>query len=316
MALGFLFLGAGEALEKGFRLYKASKAAKAADEVVEVLDDVVKQSDEVVEALDNVPYEQLKNTPPCFLAGTLVKTPLGEVEIDKLTLENSVLVYDFKDKCIKEKKILKLYNNWTYRYLKITTNTNDCILATSKHLFWVEEQNKWLPAKELSLGMKLKSAENNSSEILSVDLIDNVNVPTYNLEVEDLHNYYVGQFGVLVHNQSKPSLFESTIKNNVEIYTVTDKATGKVVYVGQTVQGKDVRISQHAAEGGLKAEWDNPKKFDTKVVDSGNWTPYEAHVWEQHHLEKNGGKANLLNKKNPITKAKYDKFADLHNPCR
>ena len=97
---------------------------------------------------------------------------------------------------------------------------------------------------------------------------------------------------------------------------MTDKITGEVVYVGQTVQGVDTRIGQHANEGGIKADWDNPSKYDIDTPKSGNWTPYEAHAWEQHYIDKNGGKSNLVNTKNAITEVKYDKFGNLHNPCK
>ena len=51
VALGYLFLGIGKAVEKGFRMWKASRAA---DEAVEVLDEGSSASDEVVEAGDEV----------------------------------------------------------------------------------------------------------------------------------------------------------------------------------------------------------------------------------------------------------------------
>ncbi|MGO3183432.1 MAG: hypothetical protein ACTIJ9_11425 [Aequorivita sp.] len=51
VALGYLFLGAGKLLEKGFRAWKA---ARAGDEVVEVLADGVKAGDEIVESGTNI----------------------------------------------------------------------------------------------------------------------------------------------------------------------------------------------------------------------------------------------------------------------
>jgi len=307
VALGFLFLGAGKVVgklvDKASESYKAKRLANSADEVAEVLDDV--------------PYDELGKKAPCFLAGTLVKTNTGEKETEKLLVGDKVLSYNFEKQIIEEKIVLNLYNNWTDTYYEIRTN-NSIVLATSKHLFWIENKKKWIPAKELIVGMNLKNTQNKFEDILEIVKSDNVNLPTYNFEVADHHNYFVGSFGLLVHNEGKPSLFQSTTKTPTEIYTVTDVSTNKVVYVGQTIQGKDVRIGQHAAEGGIKADWDNPSKYKTDVVGKGNWTPYEAHAWEQHHIESNGGKDNLLNKKNAITEAKYDKFGNEkygHKPC-
>ncbi|WP_109852726.1 PAAR-like protein [Aquimarina sp. AU58] len=50
VALGYLFLGAGAAIAKGFRAWKA---ARAADEVVEVADDALRAGDELSEAAAN-----------------------------------------------------------------------------------------------------------------------------------------------------------------------------------------------------------------------------------------------------------------------
>ncbi len=95
--------------------------------------------------------------------------------------------------------------------------------------------------------------------------------------------------------------------------------TGKVEYVGQTTQGTQTRFEQHIAEGqakgNFKSEWGDPTKYKVETVKSGNWTPYESHAWEQHYIEKNGGKANLKNSKNAISEGKYNKFANQHNPC-
>ena len=327
VALGFLFLGAGKVLEKGFRAWKGARAAKLAHEqeiheqVIKALDpngtgdNIIRIGDDVARAMDDVPYDQLGKTEPCFLSGTLVQTPDGNVEIEKLSAGDTVLAYDLKTEEIVEKSIVRLYNNWTNRYFEIKTEQETNINATAKHLFWITDIKKWMPTKELAIGMPVLNALGRIETITSISTNTNVDLPTYNLEIEEYHNYFVGHLGILVHNQNKPSLFESTTKTPTEIYTVTDVNTGKVVYVGQTTQGTGTRISQHANEGGIKAEWDNPDKFQIDNPKSGNWTPYEAHAWEQHHIEKNGGKVNLANKKNAITQAKYDKFGNLHNPC-
>lgn len=196
-------------------------------------------------------------------------------------------------------------------------------MATSKHLFWVENYKKWIPAKELTVGMELKDANNNINSILSIEVINNVDVPTYNFEVEDIHNYFVGQLGLLVHNQNKPSLFESTTKNNVEFYQVRNNSTGKLEYIGQTKQGIDVRKGQHIAEGtkkgNFKADWADDAKYTFEPVDIPKkdlLTPYEAHTWEKHLIDKAKADGNpLKNKANPIGEAKYNKFKGLHNPC-
>jgi len=133
---------------------------------------------------------------------------------------------------------------------------------------------------------------------------------TYNIEVEEVHNYYVGTSGFLVHNGGDDSAFLNTVKKDVEIYLVKD-ASGKVVYVGQTVQGIDVRFGQHIGRG--HPQW--RLGYTRELANSGKWTAYEAAVWEQHYIDKYGGVSNLENNIVAITEDNYYKYRAMHNPC-
>src|SRR5262249_21677532 len=67
---------------------------------------------------------------------------------------------------------------------------------------------------------------------------------TYNLEVEELHNYFVGRSGVLVHNGAFDHSFESTVETPTTIYRVYVPKTGETVYVGKSID-PDRRWAQH-----------------------------------------------------------------------
>jgi hypothetical protein len=99
-----------------------------------------------------------------------------------------------------------------------------------------------------------------------------------------------------------------------------------VVYVGQSVQGVDTRLLQHVndsksalyvpEDSPLRQAPDFPKNvYRSKKVAGDNWTSYEAAIWEQHYIDKNGGKDNLLNRQEAITPEKFEKYRKLHNPC-
>jgi len=263
-------------------------------------------------------YGELSTKEPCFLAGTMIKTSKGNIPIEIIRIGDKVLAYNFQEERTEEKEVKKLYSNWTNVYYDILIKGKS-IYATSKHLFWSVDYSKWIPAKDIKVNLQLKTFSGNSIFINSISKQNNVNLQTYNFEVEDINNYFVGEDGVLVHNQNKPSLFEVTTKTNTEIYEVTNLKTGKVEYVGQTTQGTATRFEQHIAEGqvknNFKSEWGDPVKYRVQTVRSGNWTPYEAHAWEQHYIEKNGGKTSLQNAKNPISQKKYDLYSELHKPC-
>jgi len=124
---------------------------KAAKEVAEEgVEKVVKEG--IEKGAKKVPkkkpkYNELKDKEPCFLEGTLVKTPNGHLAIEKLNVGDEVLVYDFDENCIKEKRIVKLYNNFTYRYYEVKTDNGNSIFATSRHLFWIENEQKWVQTR-------------------------------------------------------------------------------------------------------------------------------------------------------------------------
>ena len=101
--------------------------------------------------------------------------------------------------------------------------------------------------------------------------------------------------------------------------------TGRVVYVGQSVQGVDVRLLDHVNDpkSVLFVERDSLLRgkagfpgnvYSTRAVRGGVWTPYEAAVWEQHYIDVHG-RPSLLNRQDAITAEKFERYRNLHNPC-
>jgi hypothetical protein len=129
---------------------------------------------------------------------------------------------------------------------------------------------------------------------------------TYNISVADFHTFFVGETGLLVHN----SAFENTTKTFTEIYGIRGPS-GKIVYVGKTIQGIDARFEQHIATA--HPQW--AKGYKPKFLGKGDWTTYEAAVWEQHFIDVYGGISVLENRQLAITERKYNKFKTLHDPC-
>ncbi|MEI3790885.1 MULTISPECIES: PAAR-like protein [unclassified Chryseobacterium] len=272
---------------------------------------------EAAERWAKLGYDDLGTTAPCFLAGTFVHTIDGLIPIENIQIGDIVFCYDKINNVTTKNKVTRIYNNWTDKFIKITTD-KEIISATFKHLFWIEDESKWITAKELKTDMILKSLSLNNILVKKIDYQKDVELSTFNIEVENNHNYFVGNQGILVHNDNKPSKFESTVKKPTKIYEVYDPKTGKTVYVGQTDKTNVAdRFKEHVAEGKKKGNHkkDWGKKYKIREVASGNWDPYEASVWEQHYIDKNGGKANLQNGRNEITKPKFDKYKNLHNPC-
>jgi hypothetical protein len=113
---------------------------------------------------------------------------------------------------------------------------------------------------------------------------------------------------------------------DTEIYEVRDPKTGKVIYVGKSVNGADGRLIQHVNDpsSALYVPKDSPLRkapnfpanvYTSEPVRSGNWTKYETAVWEQHFIDQHGGTSSLRNRINAITPEKFELYGKLHNPC-
>jgi hypothetical protein len=73
------------------------------------------------------------------------------------------------------------------------------VRGTAKHPFWVCDRG-WVGLRDMRIGERVRTRD---GAAWHVGAIHGVGVaPVYNIEVEGLHNYAVGQAGVLVHNAS------------------------------------------------------------------------------------------------------------------
>jgi hypothetical protein len=263
---------------------------------------------------------------PCFPAGTVVQTPMGDRLIETLREGEIVFAYDLKSKSRVERPITATHQNWTQNIVVVKTEAGE-LASTRNHPYWVESSEEWLPASRLTEGMVLRSMDGklrtiNATEILLAE------ESTYNFEVDQQHNYFAGHSGILVHNGGGEgeSSFLQTETYNTEIYEVRDQKTGKVVYVGKSTVGTEDRLLQHVndPDSALHIPKDSPLRsnpnfpknvYTSDPVADGNWTKYETAVQEQHFIEQNGGKTALRNKIDAITPEKFELYKNLHNPC-
>ncbi|HYD79861.1 MAG TPA: polymorphic toxin-type HINT domain-containing protein [Paucimonas sp.] len=140
----------------------------------------------------------------CFIAGTLVHTPSGKKPIETVQVDDQVLAMNFATGRVEPRRVVRLFKNLNLRVLDIvvrnSANVQETISATTEHPFWVIDK-EWVPALELAAGDRLTTTAGETYEVVSVVDIGDA-TETYNFEVEELHNYFVGTSGVLVHNNS------------------------------------------------------------------------------------------------------------------
>jgi hypothetical protein len=150
----------------------------------------------------NAPPPPANSPPPggCFIAGTLVSTPYGDVPIEKIRAGELVWSLDLKSGHVVKKKVESLFSHVTEYWVNISAGGQK-ITATRGHRFWVESLKQWVPAENLKTGMKLLAS---SGRIISVTQVHVRHLPvdekTYNFFVADTHVYFVGQQHWLAHN--------------------------------------------------------------------------------------------------------------------
>ncbi|MCI0651704.1 MAG: HINT domain-containing protein [Planctomycetes bacterium] len=135
---------------------------------------------------------------------------------------------------VVEREVIATFKNFTYYWVDVEIE-DEIVAATRRHLFWVESANEWIPALDLERGMLVRCESGTTQRILSVSLRE---LPyaqdTYNLEVQGVHNYFVGKLATLVHNGQEKSVEEMAAE--------LAKTAGQNRVSGTTAGGKQVDI--------------------------------------------------------------------------
>jgi RHS repeat-associated protein len=137
----------------------------------------------------------------CFAAGTLVAMADGsEKPIEEVEKGDIVKAYDLESDEVVEREVLETFENYTYYWVDVVAD-GDSVSATRGHQFWVESDKQWIEASHLEVGMSIRLKDGRVVPVESV-AIRELEEPeaTFNFIVEDEHNYYVGEDGILVHN--------------------------------------------------------------------------------------------------------------------
>jgi hypothetical protein len=159
----------------------------------------------------------------CFPAGTLVDTSTGLQRIETIKAGQEVWAYDLIAGCWRACRVLETFSRLyegNSTFVKVAGETIESTLLhpywvvsgealpdrpRRKHLHPVPETSKtpgrWVDAGDLRVGDELLIRDGrivNVEAVRSAPFVDKV----YNILVDDLHSYAVGQHGVLVHNEN------------------------------------------------------------------------------------------------------------------
>ena len=174
------------------------------------------------------------NNPPtqCFVAGTQVLTPDGNVNIEDIQAGDIVIATDPETGETEEKEVVETYVNETEELIYVWVDGEE-IITTPTHPFYVPEKG-WTSAVELKAGdwLQLVNGECVIVEKVQHELLEEP-VKVYNFQVEDFHTYYVGSnISVLVHNlcgddSNKSTFYQVTSRENATKIMEEGKLTGK-----------------------------------------------------------------------------------------
>lgn len=142
----------------------------------------------------------------CFVAGTLVMTSNGNVPIDDLEIGDLVWAADPETGEEGWRAVEAVHVREGAPIVRVevgTGETAEVIETTDAHPFWTREWG-WVPAGELNPGDSVQDVEGEWVSVVSLEAADQ-RERVWNLTVEGLSTFHVGEAGVLVHN-CKPSL--------------------------------------------------------------------------------------------------------------
>jgi hypothetical protein len=142
-------------------------------------------------------YNQIVYPHSCFPAGTPVRTQTGLAPIETIRPGDRVLAQDVDTGELAYKLVLATTSRPPADLLKISLDTGT-ITTTKGHPFWVNKVG-WRIAKRLESGQQLHSTAGGLN-VSSMRTAEPEQV--FNLVVADFGSYFVGEQGVLVHDNT------------------------------------------------------------------------------------------------------------------
>lgn len=133
--------------------------------------------------------------PSCFAGGTLVRTLRGDRPIEEIQVGDQLLTQNTTTGKLEYRAVAVVFHNppnWTY---KINLG-GESVNPTGIHRFW-KAGHGWIMAREVEAGDRLRTI-GGTVEVVSAEK-ERVE-PVFNLLLEGGDNYFVGQAGLLAHD--------------------------------------------------------------------------------------------------------------------
>ncbi len=140
----------------------------------------------------------------CLAGGTPVLTQRGRIAIERVRIGDLVIAKNAQTGEVRFCPVLSTTIRDPEQLIRVTLDgdpnqSEQVIRASGGHPFWVSGKG-WIRARELEVGMRLHGLEQ-YSEVKNVQ-VEEKPTRTYNLIVDSFHTYFVGQAGIMSHDNS------------------------------------------------------------------------------------------------------------------
>jgi RHS repeat-associated protein len=148
------------------------------------------------EGLDVV--DEIFSSPQCLAAGTLIETDIGYKPIEQVQAGDWVWAWNNDAGSRELKKVLRTFSAERAELVEIRVG-GALIVTTIEHSFFTRDR-VWKAAGHLAAGDALFDEENPAGHVIDSVTRTFDSSTVYNMEVEDLHNYFISGEGILTHN--------------------------------------------------------------------------------------------------------------------
>ena len=139
----------------------------------------------------------------CFVAGTMIAVPttngLTYKPIETISVGDYVYSYNENSDTLGINMVTEVFVNRSETMIDIVID-GEAIITTLEHPFYVAD-NGWMEAKQLIPGMTVLRINGDYAIVDRVEQQFTDGTEVYNFTVANDHTYFVGENGVLVHNQ-------------------------------------------------------------------------------------------------------------------
>lgn len=215
----------------------------------------------------------------CFVAGTKVSTPNGDVSIESIEPGDVVLSFDEESGEVVESKVGRISKASVHNLVKLSFDNGEVLQTTKKHPFFVEGKG-WVESEKLLVGDVCSKLDGTKVSLSSIDVFDGEHI-VYNLhDVEPAHTFYTNE--ILVHNKCFVAGTQISVEGgsvNIEDVKIGDSVLSHDFENAENVAGIVGDLKQHTVpsvihieiEAGIKITTTDEHPFFVISEESAEW---------------------------------------------